>query len=164
MVLVGLLVFATARRLESMQDLASLPGIVLIPLDVTQESSIHEALRQVESHLHDGKNSRESSTGVRNRGLDILVNNAGITTILPFADTPLTVSQQIIETNLIAPMNVTKIFLPLLMRSGDACIACTGSVAGLIPSVGCAYNASKAALRTWCDTLRIGEFVRSYSV
>jgi 1-acylglycerone phosphate reductase len=158
MVLVGLLVFATARRLESMQDLASLPGVILIQLDVTQEPSIHKAFRQVEFHLDEENESRDSDASKINPGLDILVNNAGITTILPFADTPISISQQIIETNIIAPMNVTKVFLPLLMRSGDACIVCTGSVAGLIPSVGCAYNASKAALRTWCDTLRMGKF------
>jgi 1-acylglycerone phosphate reductase len=164
MVLVGLLVFATARRLESMQDLASLPGIVLIQLDVTQEPSIQEALRHVESYLHRENESCDPDTKKISPGLDILVNNAGITTILPFADTPISVSQQIIETNVIAPMSVTKAFLPLLVKSGDACIVCTGSVAGFIPTVGCAYNASKAALRTWCDTLRIGDFMPYYSL
>jgi 1-acylglycerone phosphate reductase len=111
MVLVGLLVFATARRLESMEGLASLPGIVSIQLDVTQEASIREALRQVESHLDKENESRDPDASEMNPGMDILINNAGITTTLPFADTPISVSQQIIETNVITPMNVTKVFL-----------------------------------------------------
>jgi len=146
-------VFATARRLEAMEDLASLHGIVLIQLDVTKETSIRAAFSKLESRL-DQENRNATST--HRKGLDILVNNAGIITILPFADTPTSVSQQIIETNLIAPMTMTKVFLPLLMRSADACIVCIGSIAGLLPTGASGYNASKAGLRMWCDTMRMG--------
>ena len=148
--------FATARRLEAMQDLESLPGVVLIQLDVTKEPSIRAAFSEVEARLNQENQNATSPQGAVQKGLDILVNNAGIITILPFADTATSVSQQIIETNLIAPMTMTKVFLPLLMRSTDACIVCVGSIAGLLPTGASGYNASKAGLRMWCDTVRMG--------
>lgn len=60
----GLLVFATARSVEKMQDLMSVPGIDCIRLDVSDAESVSACFREMESRL-DGK------------GLDYLVNNAG---------------------------------------------------------------------------------------
>ncbi|CAK5271519.1 unnamed protein product [Mycena citricolor] len=47
-------------------------------------------------------------------------------------------------------------FLPLLMASGDGRIVNIGSIAGVMPyPFGSAYNASKAALHAYGNTLRI---------
>ena len=59
-------VFASARRIAELKQLAEAhPGIVALPLDVTDDASVASAVRAVD----------ELTAG---RGLDVLVNNAGI--------------------------------------------------------------------------------------
>lgn len=60
--LVGYKVFATARRIESMQTLAELPNVELLILDVTDLESVRSAKALIEEEM-DGR-------------LDVLVNNA----------------------------------------------------------------------------------------
>jgi 1-acylglycerone phosphate reductase len=61
----GLLVFATARKMEAMNDLDA-PGIKRLELDVTNIESIRNARDSLKVLLGNGI------------GLDILVNNAGV--------------------------------------------------------------------------------------
>ncbi|KIM22622.1 hypothetical protein M408DRAFT_332821 [Serendipita vermifera MAFF 305830] len=145
----GFHVFATARRIEAMQNLALLNGITLIQLDVTSIPSVSSVLQTVSEILE-----RE------NMSLNILVNNAGVSSVIPTVDMPLQASHNIIQTNLLGPMNMVHYFMPLLLRAasspdGNVCIVNTGSVAGLLPLVGASYNASKAALKMWSDSLRL---------
>lgn len=59
------------------------------------------------------------------------------------------------DTNLFSIMDMNSVFLPLLIRSKGTIVA-TGSVAGIMPFwFGSAYNCSKAALRSYLDTLRV---------
>src|SRR5271166_3139638 len=58
-------VFASARRIAALEELAEPhPGIVAVPLDVTDGASVEAAVRAVD----------ELTAG---HGLDVLVNNAG---------------------------------------------------------------------------------------
>ena len=58
-------------------------------------------------------------------------------------------------TNLFAVMQICSIFSPLLIRSRGTIVQ-IGSLAGVIPYVfGSVYNASKAALHSYSDTLRV---------
>lgn len=53
-------------------------------------------------------------------------------------------------------MTVVKEFIKLLIASGDGRIVQIGSTAGVAPApFGSAYNASKAALHSYSDTLRV---------
>ena len=54
--------FATARRVESIQELAKLANVHTLALDVTSEESI--------------KKARDSVSAVTGGTLDVLVNNA----------------------------------------------------------------------------------------
>ncbi|KAK6811407.1 hypothetical protein RU639_012871 [Aspergillus parasiticus] len=67
------------------------------------------------------------------------------------------------ETNLFAVINMCQTFLPLLKKAQGTIIQ-IGSAAGVIPYVfGSVYNASKVALHSFSDTLRV-ELVPSGSV
>ena len=58
-------------------------------------------------------------------------------------------------TNLFAVMQICALFSPLLIRSRGTIVQ-IGSLAGVIPYVfGSVYNASKAALHSYSDTLRV---------
>lgn len=75
----GLHVYATARNLSKMEQLASL-GIETLPLDVQSESSIVACVDRLP-------------------GLDILVNNAGAQYTMPLVDTPVSEAKKLFDIN-----------------------------------------------------------------
>lgn len=140
----GLHVFATARRLEAMENLRDIPGITLIALDVTDIASIRSARDQVATVLGEGK------------GLDLLVNNAGMAVSSAAIDTDIQITRKMFDTNVYGMMAMVQEFIPLLMLSNDPCIVNTGSTAGLVPyAFSSSYNATKAAVHPYSDTLRL---------
>ncbi|KII87246.1 hypothetical protein PLICRDRAFT_42884 [Plicaturopsis crispa FD-325 SS-3] len=135
-------VIATARRPEAMSELAAL-GITTLQLDVTDEASIRKVHDEV-AELTGGK-------------LDILVNNAGQGMSAPATDLDLARVRALFDVNLFSVMAMVKTFIPLLIASGgDARIIQIGSTAGILPaSFGSAYNATKAAVHAYSNTLRV---------
>jgi 1-acylglycerone phosphate reductase len=64
--------------------------------------------------------------------------------------------REIFEVNLFAPMRMVKEFAHLLIAAGDARIVHIGSISGIMPvPFGAAYNTSKAALHSFCNTARV---------
>lgn len=147
---IGLQVFAASRRLESMNDLASMPNITLLQLDVTKLDSIRAARDKVQEFL--------SSDTQPVLGLDLLVNNAGIALTKPALDHPIDQTREMFETNVFGMMSMVQEFVPLLMKGADPCVVNVGSNAALVPfAFGSSYNASKAAVHAYSNTLRLGE-------
>ncbi|KAL2065668.1 hypothetical protein VTL71DRAFT_3338 [Oculimacula yallundae] len=136
----GLHVIATARTKDAIQDLAEM-GMSTLALEVTSQESIAEARVEV-----------EKLTGGR---LDVLVNNAGRNCTLPATEVDLDDARLCFETNLFAVIALTQSFIPLLIAS-KGLILNIGSVAAIVPYVfGSVYNASKAALHAYSQTLRL---------
>ncbi|KAJ7669413.1 NAD-P-binding protein [Mycena polygramma] len=138
----GLHVFATARRLDSMQDLST-RGIETLRLDVTDLNAIRTV--------------RDEISAATGGTLDILVNNA-CTTAYPVAITDMELDRirEIFEVNLFAPMAMVKEFSRLLIAGGDARVVHIGSISGIMPvPFSAAYNASKAGLHSFCNTARV---------
>lgn len=145
----GLHVFATARSLEKMASLEAV-GITCLALDTTSAGSIQAALLAVEKAI-----SAMPSSDSSNAGLNYLVNNAGLTRIRPFMDSSIADLQRVMDTNVMGTMAVTHAFLPLLVRAKGV-IATVGSVNEVyLPPLQSTYNASKAAVHAWGDSLRI---------
>lgn len=62
----------------------------------------------------------------------------------------------VFEVNVFAPISMVQQFAELLIASGDGRIVDIGSVVGIIPlPFGSAYNASKAALHAFNNTIRV---------
>lgn len=140
MLRVGLHVIATARDKVVLADLEEL-GMTTLSLDVTNTDSIREAKIAVEK-LTGGK-------------LDILVNNAGRNCTMPALDVDLNDARACFETNFFSIIQITQTFTPLLISS-KGLILNIGSVAAIVPYVfGSVYNASKAALHAFSNTLRL---------
>lgn len=79
---------------------------------------------------------------------------------MPALDHNVEDAKKIFETNVFGVMRMVQQFFPLLVKSTDACIVNIGSVVGTLPMpFGSAYNASKAALHQYSDTLRLGQFL-----
>ncbi|KAL4787538.1 hypothetical protein BJX76DRAFT_318313 [Aspergillus varians] len=137
----GLRVFATARDAKSLEDLAAL-GIETLSLTVDDEHSIQLCFAEIEKRVGD-------------RGLDFLVNNAGRNYTVPATEVNLSEVRNTFEVNFFAVVYICKTFVPLLIKAKGTIVQ-IGSVAGVIPYVfGSIYNASKAALHSYSDTLRV---------
>ena len=144
----GHTVYATARRVESLASLEQ-AGVRTLALDVNDDASIAAAMAVVQNEQ--GR-------------LDVLVNNAGFSQVGAVLDLQRDDLRRQYETNVIAPIAVTRAALPLLRaatpreagRSSGAVIANIGSIVGLFttPFAG-AYCSSKAALHALSDALRM---------
>ncbi|KAK2606589.1 hypothetical protein N8I77_005327 [Diaporthe amygdali] len=136
----GLRVFAAGRDSAKMAHLHDL-GITVLILDVTDSESVATAAETV----------RLATDG---RGLDILINNAGVDHVMPFADCAIDDIRRVFDTNVIGVFAVTQAFLPQLIETKGT-IANIGSVNEVfLPPFQAAYNASKAAIAAFADTIR----------
>lgn len=134
-------VVATARSLASMRGLDKHPGLHLLEVDVRSDQSVADAVRAVVD-----KYGR----------IDILVNNAGVHCVGPLAELPLGLLQSTFETNVYGLMRVIKEVAPHMISRAKGKIVNIGSVTALAPGPWAgAYAASKAAVHSLSDTLRV---------
>jgi NAD(P)-dependent dehydrogenase (short-subunit alcohol dehydrogenase family) len=132
--------FATARRLESIADLAG-AGIETVRLDVKDRESIGAAVQTVLD---------------RAGRLDVLVNNAGVNIFGPVAELPLESLREIFETNVLGLAAVTQAVFPHMADRRAGRIVNIGSIVGALPTpFAGAYCASKSAVHLLSDVLRM---------
>ncbi|KAJ4245052.1 hypothetical protein NW762_014262 [Fusarium torreyae] len=142
----GYRVFTTARSTKSLTSLQD-KGIETLTLDVTKPESI-AALRAEISERTGGK-------------LDVLFNNAGMMYEAPSIEADKDQVQNMFKTNVFGLFDMVQSFTPLLLASvagstTPPMIINTASILARIPYVFTAqYNASKAAVASYSDTLRI---------
>ena len=97
---------------------------------------------------------KEVSDYARQNDVNLLVNNAGINEFGAVKNLDSTTQARIIETNLLAPMQLTHALLPTLLKQGNAQIIQVGSIFGYIGYPGnAAYCASKFGLRGYAQAL-----------
>jgi NAD(P)-dependent dehydrogenase (short-subunit alcohol dehydrogenase family) len=151
----GFHVYASARNIHSLDDLTENSELKKLTLDVNDASSIHNAV----AHIKQDHNR-----------LDVLINNAGYAAMGPLVDMPIEDLRAQFETNVFAPMELTKACLPLLMAKKESAkkestnndstpnaqVVNIGSVSGITttPFSG-AYCATKAALHSLSDAHRM---------
>ncbi|KAF7504182.1 hypothetical protein GJ744_002601 [Endocarpon pusillum] len=136
----GCTVIVTVLPWESNTHLVS-AGMTCFELDVTKEESVQALARNVQK-VAGGK-------------LHILVNNAGICYTMTGIDTDVQEVQKMFNVNVFGPMRMVREFHPFLI-SARGTIVNIGSVGGIVPYMyGSSYNATKAALHHWGNTLRV---------
>ncbi|KAK7186789.1 hypothetical protein DPSP01_001139 [Paraphaeosphaeria sporulosa] len=136
----GLTVFATARLVSNITGFEQFPSIHLLQLDVIDPNSIKAAVEAVEA---------------RSGRLDYLVNNAGRGYFMPAMGADIEESKKVYEVNFWGPLRTTQAFMPLLIASKGS-IVNIGSIVGYFsqPYIGI-YSASKAALHSLSDIMRV---------
>jgi len=132
-------VYATARRPESIADLAA-SGCRTMSLDVTDESSIRAAVAEVE---------REHGA------VGALVNNAGYGLEGAFEETSMDEVRRQFETNVFGLIRLCQLALPAMRKARWGRIVNVSSVGGkLVFPGGSFYHASKHAVEALSDGLR----------
>jgi len=88
-------------------------------------------------------------------GANVVVHAAGVPAFGPLADEPPSRLDDVVRTNLLAPMLLTRQLLPQLLRQSAAQIVFVGSALGRIGLPGFSvYGASKAGLHGFAEALR----------
>jgi NAD(P)-dependent dehydrogenase (short-subunit alcohol dehydrogenase family) len=139
----GWQVFAGVRSREAGEELAlGRPTVTPVELDICDENTVAAARSRIDGDL-------------AGRGLDALVNNAGLVVQGPLELVPLHALRRQFEVNVIGQMAVTQAFLPLLRAGRGRVVNITGAAGRVtVPMLG-AISASKAALESASDALRM---------
>jgi NAD(P)-dependent dehydrogenase (short-subunit alcohol dehydrogenase family) len=136
----GYTVYAAARRVERMSDLAD-RGIRTRSVDVTDDPSM---LALVEMIIAD--------TG----RIDVLVNNAGYGSYGALEDMPIEEARRQFEVNVFGLARLTQLVLPQMRAQRDGYLVNVSSMGGRIwEPLGSWYHASKFAVEGLSDSLRV---------
>jgi NAD(P)-dependent dehydrogenase (short-subunit alcohol dehydrogenase family) len=131
-------VMATMRHPEHETELTQLPSVHLLPLDVTDPTQI-EATVQHAIALHP---------------VDVVLNNAGyglIGALEAISDEQIT---QLVNTNMLGVIRVTRAFLPHLREKKSGLILNITSIGGLIAfPLYSVYHAAKWAIEGWSESM-----------
>jgi NADP-dependent 3-hydroxy acid dehydrogenase YdfG len=143
----GHTVYATARRLESIEDLAA-SGCKTLSLDVTDEASMQAAVAAVEA--------AEGAVGA-------LVNNAGYSQSGAVESVSMEKLRSQFETNVFGLVRMCQLVLPGMRRQRRGRIVNISSMGGrLVFPGGGAYHATKYSVEALSDALRFE--VRGFGV
>lgn len=135
----GYTVYAAARRVEQMDDLQKLGGI-LLKMDVTKEEDLIAGVEQIQR---------------THGGVDILINNAGFGLYGAVEDIKIEEARYQMEVNLFGLARLTQLVLPYMRQKRAGKIINLSSMGGRIYfPFGAWYHASKHALEGWSDCLR----------
>jgi NAD(P)-dependent dehydrogenase (short-subunit alcohol dehydrogenase family) len=130
-------VYATARSDTALHSLDRMPNVHAIPLDITDRSAIAALPDRLPA------------------ALDGVVNNAGIIVNGPVEGLSLDDLTQQLDVNVISQIAVTQAVLPSI-RAARGRVVFISSVSGLYTTPGTgAYNASKYAIESLGDALRM---------
>jgi short-subunit dehydrogenase len=134
----GASLILSGRRREALEALGG--DALVLPFEATDQAALPGAVA--------------AAWGWRG-GVDILINNAGISQRSLAIDTAPEVYERIIEVDLLAPIRLTQLNLPLMAGRGSGHIVAISSVAGRLgPVLRTAYAAAKHGLIGYCDSLR----------
>lgn len=133
--------------------------LLLAGRDATRLSEIAALLgddcRIVRADLNRPEGIAAAAGAARDFEVNMLINNAGIGSFGLYAEQHWPSVEQVLATNLEAPMRLTHALLPWLQSRPQAAIVNIGSTFGSLPFPGfAAYSAAKAGLRGFSQALR----------
>lgn len=129
----GLVVYATARNLASVSDLAA-EGIHTLALDVTDEVAMTAAVAAIEAE---------------HGAVDVLVNNAGFELVGPVEEV-----RKLFDTNVFGLIRLTQLVLPAMRRRGSGRIVNVASIDGRLAVPGGAFYGARASTRSRASVRR----------
>ncbi len=143
----GWITYATARKVETLQELEAM-GCRTLALDVLDEASMVAAVEQV-----------EAEEGV----ISVLVNNAGFSLTGAIEELPMDEVRRQFETNVFGLVRMSQLVMPAMREQGWGRIINISSMGGKLtfPGMGF-YHGTKYAVEAISDAMRFE--VRSFGV
>jgi NAD(P)-dependent dehydrogenase (short-subunit alcohol dehydrogenase family) len=136
----GFTVFAAARRVDRMAELAA-RGIRTVSVDVTDDASMVALVDRI-----------IGDTG----RIDVIVNNAGYGSYGALEDVPLSEARRQFEVNVFGLARLSQLVLPHMRPRKDGYIVNVSSMGGKIwEPLGSWYHATKFAVEGLSDSLRV---------
>src|SRR5262245_27394206 len=131
-------VIATMRNPGKETELANLPNVTLVPLDITDAQQIETAVTKA----------------VTGDGVDVVFNNAGYGLAGPLEGVTDEQISRIVDTNLMGPIRTTKAFIPYFREKRAGLFINTTSIGGLMTvPFNSLYHATKWGLEGWSESL-----------
>jgi NAD(P)-dependent dehydrogenase (short-subunit alcohol dehydrogenase family) len=135
----GFITYAAARRVAMMEPLRE-HGVLPVPLDVTDDSSMAALVREIIAE---------------NGQIDVLVNNAGYGSYGALEDVPISEARRQFDVNIFGMARLIQLVLPHMRGAGDGYIVNISSVGGKMwEPMGSWYHATKFAVEGLSDSLR----------
>ncbi|HCY62993.1 MAG TPA: short chain dehydrogenase [Oxalobacteraceae bacterium] len=135
--------------------------MILVGRNIVALHALQEKIGKSKAHVIAGDLTQEGTLATIDRlarqlgGANLLVNNAGSGDFHDFETQDAGAIRNLLDTNLLAPMLLTRRLLPLLKEADTAQIINIGSLFGNLGYPGfAAYGASKAGLRGFTQALR----------
>ncbi len=137
-------VIITGRNKERLDKaLQQLPGAVGIQSDISREAEINALAEKLRAE---------------HPALNVVVNNAGAAHLYSLVAENINAAEKAkeeIQTNYLSIIQLNEKLLPLLKKQSEAAIVNVSSVVAFVPSGLATYSASKAALHSYTQALRI---------
>jgi short-subunit dehydrogenase len=134
LIMEGFQVYAAARHVEKMDDLAEL-GAKPVRMDISKEEEIKAAIDTILGEVD---------------AVDVLVNNAGFGLYGSLEDVGLDEARHQFEVNVFGPARLTQLLLPAMRKKGSGTIVNITSMGGKIYTLlGGWYHPTKHALEGW---------------
>ncbi|KAK8052323.1 NAD(P)-binding protein [Apiospora rasikravindrae] len=135
-------VFATARTVSKIpEELSSLSNVTVLALDTTSAESVAAVATAVETSDHPQ--------------LDVLVNNAGVGYTIPVLDVDIDTARHVFDVNVFGVVRMVQGFSDLLIRSKGRIVNMSTSGTVVNTPWIAAYTASKTALTSFSETMRL---------
>ncbi|MGI9390187.1 MAG: oxidoreductase [Boseongicola sp.] len=135
----GMIVYAAARSIDKMSDLAK-AGAIVLKMDITSDDDIVTAVEKIKAD---------------HGGVDVLINNAGYGQYGSVEETPVDAARYQFEVNLFGLARLTQLLIPSMREQGKGLIINISSMGGVMYTpLGAWYHATKHALEGWSDCLR----------
>jgi NAD(P)-dependent dehydrogenase (short-subunit alcohol dehydrogenase family) len=133
-------VVATMRSPEKSTELANLPNVLCLPVDVTQVDTIHAAIDRAIAQFG---------------SIDVLVNNAGYALIGAFEACEMADIRSQFETNVFGLMEVTRAILPHFRLRRQGVLVNVASIGGRVAfPLYSPYHATKWAVDGFSESLQ----------
>jgi NAD(P)-dependent dehydrogenase (short-subunit alcohol dehydrogenase family) len=138
-------VYATMRNPDRSES--------LLAAAATENLNIH--IKQLDVNKSDTYNAVFDEIIEESKTIDVLVNNAGILRAGAFEDLSETMVREVVETNLFAPLFLSKAVLPYMRKQKSGYIIMISSLSGIAGLPGdVAYTAGKFGLEGATEALR----------
>jgi short-subunit dehydrogenase len=134
----GASVLAGVRTNDHDHVVPDLPNLRPVRIDLSSQQSVEESARAI-------------ATG----DIDVLINNAGVFEGGLLESQPVDRIYELLQSSLVAPIHLTRLLLPHMLKRGRGKIVNNASIIGHAPFPGATvYAAAKAGLHGFTDSLR----------